>query len=160
MSTEYFLVDEVSNSWWQRFGDVVGGFGGTVTLVLTALVSVCGSHSEISIGCGWWHPWKLSRGDGFFAGNNGSDGTLGRSASIEWMGLVALLKMPLSCLSATLVCVSAGGRSGCQLDLPSAAVRSLAAAMMVSFVVAVGILMLWGNQSTVLTTWVALVDGV
>jgi hypothetical protein len=103
---------------------------------------------------------SLAGGDGCLEKANGSDGTLGRSASVEWMGLVALLKMALSCWSATLVCVSAGGRSGCQLDLPSTVVRSLAAAMMVSFVVAVGILMLWGNQPTVLMMRVALVEGV
>ncbi len=103
---------------------------------------------------------SLAGGDVFLDNDNGSDGTLGRSAWVEWMGLVALLKMSLSCLSATLVCVSAGGRSGCQLDWPSAVVRSLAAAMMVSCVVAVGILMLWGNQSTMLLMRVALVDGV
>ena len=38
--------------------------------------------------------------------------------------------------------------------------RSVAAAMMVSAVVAVGILIVCGNQSTVLTMCVALVDGV
>ena len=44
--------------------------------------------------------------------------------------------------------------------LRRAEVKSLAAAMMVSVVVAVGILIVWGNQSIVLTMRVALVDGV
>jgi hypothetical protein len=34
----------VSNSWWQRCGDLVGGFGGTLMLVLTVLMSVCCGH--------------------------------------------------------------------------------------------------------------------
>ena len=56
--------------------------------------------------------------------------------------------------------MSDGGRSGCALDFLRAAVKSLAAAMIVSVVVAVGILSAWGNQLTVLTMRVALVDGV
>ena len=76
------------------------------------------------------------------------------------MGLDALVKILFNCASATLVWVSDGGRSGCALDFLKAAVKSLAAAMIVSVVVAVGILSAWGNQSTVLTMRVALVDGV
>ena len=56
--------------------------------------------------------------------------------------------------------MSAGGRREWPCEFPSAAVRSLVAATMVSVVVAVGILMACGNQSTVLTIQVALVDGV
>jgi hypothetical protein len=52
--------------------------------------------------------------------DNGLVDTLGRSASVEWMDLVALLKMSLSCWSANLVCMSSG-----------AVARSLAAAMIV-----------------------------
>jgi hypothetical protein len=55
---------------------------------------------------------RLAGGDGCLESGNGLDGTLARSVSVEWMGLVALLKMSLSCLSASLVCVPAGGRSG------------------------------------------------
>ena len=55
---------------------------------------------------------SLAGGDGCLDRDNELDGTLGRSASVDWMGLVALLKVSLSCLSANLVCVSAGGRSG------------------------------------------------
>ena len=105
----------------------------------------------------------LGRGTGVDGGlTRGSSlaGTLGRSLSVVLMGQVALVKMSLSCLRAILVCVSTGGSKGCRWDLRRAAVRSLAAAMMVSLAVAVGILMVCGNQSTVLTMRVALVDGV
>jgi hypothetical protein len=61
MSTHYFLVDEVSNLWWESSGDAVGGFDGALAKILTVLLSVCHSPFKISVGCGWWHPWKFSR---------------------------------------------------------------------------------------------------
>ena len=87
-------------------------------------------------------------------------GTLGRSLSVECSGLVAFLKMSLSCSRANRVCVFALGRISCRVDCLRAFVRSWAAAMMVSLGVAVGIFNLCGNQSMVLTIRVALLEGV
>ena len=70
-----------------------------------------------------------------------------------------LENISVSVCNALRVSVLGGGTSGLRCVCLRAVVRSLAVARRISVEVAVGILMLCGNQSTVLAIRVELVDG-